>query len=114
MTQLLLAALVEKKAFVLDTIITASYTSKDIFGRTFHKRGDFKIRRVVKQNSEMLLELRSLDDNKEYVTISHSSILAIDGMDIHRYADIYDLLPDGTNKKVGKKRGRKPKNSISF
>ena len=35
-------------------------------------------------------------------------------MDLVRYADIYDLLPDGSTKKVGKKRGRKPKNYVEF
>jgi hypothetical protein len=35
-------------------------------------------------------------------------------MDITRYADIYDILPDGSRKKVGRKRGRKSKSQLSL
>ena len=41
------------------------------------------------------------------------NIKAIDGMDLHRFADIYDLMPDGSKKKTGRKRGRKPKASLT-
>lgn len=35
----------------------------------------------------------------------------IDGMDITRYAAVYNIKPDGSVKSMGKKRGRKPKSA---
>lgn len=35
----------------------------------------------------------------------------IDGMDISRYAAVYNIKPDGSTKSTGKKRGRKPKSA---
>jgi hypothetical protein len=34
---------------------------------------------------------------------------AIDGMDIERFAKVYNIKADGSVKTPGKKRGRKPK-----
>jgi hypothetical protein len=36
-------------------------------------------------------------------------LYAIDGMDIERFAKVYNIKADGSVKKPGKKRGRKPK-----
>lgn len=42
-------------------------------------------------------------------TIRGHDIVAIDGMEPERVADTYDLCEDGSPKKLGKRRGRKPK-----
>ena len=42
-------------------------------------------------------------------TIRGQDIVAIDGMEPDRVADTYDLREDGSPKKLGKRRGRKPK-----
>jgi hypothetical protein len=102
-------ALLEKQAIGSDNIITASYVVKDLFGRTFSKINEFKIEHITRNNESLTFHLHSLKDDKN-VQVGPESIQYIDGMDVPRYADIYDLLPDGSTKKVGKKRGRKPKN----
>lgn len=109
MTEQLISALIEKDAFVSDTIFTASYISQDRFGRTFPKIGDFKLHRVIKQHSNLFLELRILENAELIIKTETDSIQMIDGMDLQRFADIYDLNIDGSEKKIGKKRGRKPK-----
>jgi hypothetical protein len=114
MTLPLITALIEKNAFAHDTIITAHYYSKDLFGRNFHKQGDFKIKRILSNLDFPVLELHPVEDPRTAIQAHPSSIIAIDGMDVIRYADIYDLLPDGSSKKVGRKRGRKPKHSLSL
>lgn len=38
-------------------------------------------------------------------------IEAIDGMDIVRFASVYNIKADGSSKSQGKKRGRKPKSA---
>jgi hypothetical protein len=105
----ILVALIEKHAIGSDNIITASYAVKDLFGRTFNKITEFKIENITKSNETLTFHLNSLNDSHN-IQVGPESIQFIDGMDIIRYADIYDLLPDGSTKKVGKKRGRKPKN----
>lgn len=37
----------------------------------------------------------------------------VDGMDIKRFASVYNIKADGSDRKVGKKRGRKPKNLLN-
>lgn len=113
MTEELISALLEKNAFESSTIITAAYTSTDVFGRTFEKVGQFRVRKIVKSSHRTLFELMMSHDSSSVMLAPASNIRAVDGMDICRYADIYDLLPDGTSKKVGRKRGRKPKTQLS-
>ncbi len=109
MTEQLISALIEKQAFVDDTIFTASYHSYDLFGRVFSKIGDFKLRRVIKNQSSTLLELAILESSRLVVKANPNAIQLIDGMDLQRFAEIYDLHIDGSHKKTGRKRGRKPK-----
>lgn len=106
----LLSALMEKKALASDTIITANYETTDLFGRTFSKIGDFKIKRILKSSEHCCIELISLKDvTNSIIKTAISNIKAIDGMNVERFADIYDLHLDGSKKKIGRKRGRKPK-----
>jgi hypothetical protein len=102
-------ALLEKNALGVDNIVTASYNVTDMFGRTFKRTSDFKISNIQSNQARIFFDLIAINENKS-IRLSEESIVYIDGMDVPRYADIYDLLPDGTSKKVGKKRGRKSKN----
>jgi len=113
MTNMLISALIEKNAFAVDTIITAKYDSRDLFGRIFSKKSNFKIKRILNKHELPVLELGAIDDVAVTVTVDAGSIIAIDGMDLDRYADIYDLQFDGSSKKIGKKRGRKPKSQLA-
>lgn len=114
MSRTIIQALVEKQAFAVDTIITASYFTKDLFGRTYEKIGDFKLKRIIYSESQHLFELGSIENDNVGFRTDATGIQAIDGMDITRYADMYDILPDGTGKKVGRKRGRKSKAQLSL
>jgi len=112
MSNMLMSALIHKKAISDDTIITASYRSKDLFGRSFIKTGEFKIKKIV-GDTPPIFELGSIDVISEIIRTDAAAIKAIDGMDLIRYADIYDILPNGMSKKVGRKRGRKPKTQLT-
>lgn len=113
MNAALISALIDKNAFLKDTIITADYSSMDLFGRRFNKTGEFKVRRILRKEDTPIFELSMVDDRQGILQAPPESIRAIDGMDVMRYADIYDLHPDGSNKKVGRKRGRKPKHLLN-
>lgn len=104
----LISALVERQIINGDNVITASYTVQDSVGRTLKKVGDFGLINIEQQNNNILFVLQHVVE-KHRVRVNDESIIAIDGMDIKRYADVYDINADGSNKKIGKKRGRKPK-----
>ena len=113
MNSSLISALIEKQAFVSDTIITANYSSIDLHGRRFSKTGEFRLKRIMKSKGVPVFELKTITGGLSNIFVMPEEIRAIDGMDLMRYADIYDLHPDGTSKKVGRKRGRKPKHLLN-
>lgn len=50
---------------------------------------------------------KDIHGNRCYMRFS--DLEAIDGMDLPRYAKVYNIKADGGTAKTGKKRGRKPK-----
>jgi hypothetical protein len=104
----LISALVERHVISGDNVITASYTVQDSVGRTLKKVGNFGLINVEKSDDNIQFTLQHVIEKKR-VKVNDEAIIAIDGMDIRRYADVYDINADGSNKKIGKKRGRKPK-----
>lgn len=114
MTEPLISALMEKKAFANDTIITASYQSVDVFGRAFMKTSEFKIKRIVQNDGRAMFDLTTLNEHNALIRARSEQIKLVDGMEITRFAEIHDLLPDGSSKKIGRKRGRKPKTQLTM
>lgn len=104
----LISALVDKQAITTDNVITANYTVRDGSGRSTQRTGEFGIVRFEKMGDEIMFTLKHIVE-KNQVMINDDHILAIDGMPPCRYADVYDINLDGSDKKTGKKRGRKPK-----
>ena len=104
----LISALIEHQAIGSDNVVTASYTVRDGVGRFVKKVGTFGIVSFEKYGDTINFTLQDVIE-KNKIQVDDESILAIDGMDIGRYADVYNLNSDGTSKKLGKKRGRKPK-----
>lgn len=105
----LISTLLKKRAITEDNVITASYTVRDTVGRMYSKIGSFGIVSFEFAENHINFVMQNLVE-KNRVKLTDDSILAIDGMELDRYADVYDLNADGTSKKIGKKRGRKPKN----
>ena len=104
----LIQSMIEKDAFDSNTLITAKYMVKTTLGLNW-STGLFRIQQIKKMpRVGLMFDLIKLDDDAHTsITIYH--IIAIDGMDPARYADVYDLNGDGSAKVCGKKRGRKPK-----
>lgn len=71
--------------------------------------GDFMIHEIFAgENGNIIFGLKSTSDGKSK-RLSAETIITIDGMDPDRFASVYDVKPDGTDKKAGKRRGRRPK-----
>lgn len=104
----LINALIERNAISKDNVVTATYTVRDGVGRTLKKTGNFGIVHFERTDTNISFTLQHVVE-KNKIKVDDECIIAIDGMDIKRYADVYDINEDGSNKKTGKKRGRKPK-----
>jgi hypothetical protein len=104
----LISALVDNHAITKDNVITASYTIRTVSGRCTKRVGDFGIVGFERNDDCINFTLQHIIE-KNQIRIDDGSIIAIDGMDLGRYADVYNINEDGTHKKLGKKRGRKPK-----
>jgi hypothetical protein len=104
----LISTLVERQALTKDNVITASYTVRDGLGRSMTRVGDFGIIDLATNDENFSFTLQHVTE-KNHIRINDDMIIAIDGMDPTRYAEVYDINADGSSKKMGKKRGRKPK-----
>lgn len=104
----LMKAMLDKKALNSDTVITACHMVKDSTGRWLRRQDDFMMTSVSKHGDEYKLMLRQVIGNAA-VCVWARDVVALDGMVPERYVDVYDINPDGSTKRVGKKRGRKPK-----
>ena len=107
----LIKSLLERDGLNGDTVITAYHITKDTQGRSHRKCDQFLMAGVVRLGEEYQFRLRNMIGTAT-ITVWARDIVAFDGMDPVRYVDIYDINPDGSAKKIGKKRGRKPKVSI--
>lgn len=104
----IISALLDRRAITSDNVITASYTVIDSLGRSLKRVGNFSIVNFEQTNTNINFTLVHVVEKRK-IKINDDNILAIDGMDLKRYADVYDINADGSNKRIGKKRGRKPK-----
>lgn len=101
--------LIEKGAIKRETEVEAHYKGRDLSGCPLSRsRGIF-----------LVLGARLMEDQVTFDTIDtrwgqrqqiHSNdIIAIDGMEPERFANIFGFTEDGDVLKQGKRRGRKPK-----
>ena len=109
----LMKAMLERKVLTSDTVITANYIVRDCTGRYIHKQDDFMMIDVKQQNNEYKLTLQHLL-GAQAVSVWARDIIALDGMKPERFVEVYNINPDGTNKLMGKKRGRKSKIRCEF
>lgn len=104
----LIKSLLERNGLSRDTVITAYHMIKDAQGRSYRRCDQFVMMDVVRLGEDYQFRLKNIVGNAT-CTVWAADIVALDGMDPIRYVDIYDINPDGSAKKIGKKRGRKPK-----
>jgi hypothetical protein len=106
----LMQGLLMKEAITNDTVLTVELEFRDSIGRSLKRREDFVMLDCWVDGGQYQLRIKQLIGGRQ-ITIPADSIVALDGMDLGRYIDVYDINPDGSTKRMGKKRGRKPKNT---
>lgn len=104
----LIRSLLERNAINETTIITASYKNKDNNGRIRQYKDNFYLENLVETQGDWILHVKKVI-GQDGLQVRAQDILALDGMTLERYVDVYDINLDGSAKKMGKKRGRKPK-----
>lgn len=104
----LVGTLLSRGLIGLDTVVTARIGTKTRMGIMRYATADYTITRSEQGTGRWDLVLRSVIGQLE-VRASDGDIVALDGMSVDRYADVYNINSDGSDKKVGRKRGRKPK-----
>jgi hypothetical protein len=63
----------------------------------------------IRSDGQVVFTLANLRDGASTVVLA-PAIQDIDGMDPVRFANVYDITPEGGKVVLGKRRGRKPKN----
>jgi hypothetical protein len=91
-----------------DSMVTARISRRNAFGWPQQASDDYHLISVVENSGSFALTLREANGQGQ-LTVSSDDITAIDGMSVQRYAEIFNINPDGTARSTGRKRGRKPK-----
>lgn len=105
----LVDTLLRKGLICAATVVTAKIGVRNRLGGVRYSVGDYTITESKRHDQSWRLTLCSVIGRSE-ITATDGDIVAIDGMSVDRFADVYNINSDGTEKKMGKKRGRKPKN----
>lgn len=110
MYDLLAEIFIQKGIIKYNTSVTATYVTEQFGGvLKLEKQTDFTVIRAIKmEDGSILFDLKQVGENSRH-RVPASAIQQIEGMDPARIASVYNLKPDGTEKTVGRKRGRKPR-----
>jgi len=103
-----LMTLIDMGALAKDSIVTARQGTANRFGVVNYRSSEYLIKDIVNTAQGTLLSLRE-SDGVNMLNVMVEDVLAIDGMSIERYAEIYNINADGSLRSMGRKRGRKPK-----
>jgi hypothetical protein len=110
MHDLLAEIFIQKGIIKYNTKVSANYITEQ-FGGVLKLEAftDFSVVRAIKmEDGSIVFDLKQVNDNTRH-RVPTSAIQKIEGMDPARIASVYNLKADGTEKTVGRKRGRKPR-----
>lgn len=111
MSKQALHALLSRGFVSHETVVTAKIGRRNRHGVVEYSVDDYTILEQRIEADHYGLTLKSVIGNS-HIAANDRAILAIDGMSIERYADVYNINADGSDKRIGKKRGRKPKSAM--
>ncbi len=93
-----------------NTNVSANYVTEQFGGvLKLEALSDFLVIRAIKmEDGSIVFDLKQVNSNARH-RVPASAIQKIEGMDPARIASVYNLKADGTQKTIGRKRGRKPR-----
>ncbi len=102
----LIQTMVDRKIINSSTQVWAKFQKKDNSLRVLTLQDNFNVLEIKKHEiSEVMFKLIRVE-TKEIVSVPLENIIMVDGMTAKGFAKAYDLNLDGTNKVMGKRRGR--------
>ena len=109
LNSILARKLIEKGVIRQGTVFTASYNTYGLScANTTNTIGEF-ILVAAKALKDGTIVFEAMDEGNIQRRVSSTDIVSLDGMNVERVAEIYNLAETGTDVKVAKRRGRKPK-----
>lgn len=103
----LLKTLLQQKLIPANSVLTGRVKANTLGGTRL------KVRKSVFYNGLSMQGFTCRGELGANYLMEFDDLEAIDGMDLPRFAKVYNIKPDGSSAKSGKKRGRKPKVSIN-
>ncbi len=102
--------LFEKKLFTTGMEIVGTYQAMSLGNvNTIETNGTYTIHSISRcQDGGLAFAARSVEDGHIRAFLAEN-IVSIDGMTPTRFASVHSIAPDGLLKRVGNRRGRKPK-----
>jgi len=100
--------LIKNKLLKVDMEVDAIYESTTLDGTTKVLASGIFMIQSIQEDKEIIFKVISTHDGHNRF-IKVDDISKIDGMDPERFALVYNIQSDGSKVKVGKRRGRKPK-----
>ena len=104
----LIATLIENGILTTEAVVTARTTQINRYGMAVHTQEDYLLKSITSHSDGYRLSLSDLLE-RYHVQVGLNDITAIDGMSLDRYAEVYNINSDGSQRSIGRKRGRKPK-----
>ena len=104
----LVSELISQGKLGKDSMVTARTSRKNIWGGQQHSSDEYHLVHIAQGDGALKLTLKQ-SNGPMHITVSSDDITAIDGMSVMRYAEIFNINPDGSHRSTGRKRGRKPK-----
>lgn len=106
----LLAQLIERGVIRPRSEVDATYLGRDLGGNSLVRQtGTFLVMEVLSTSDGYVLDCANTLDGRRR-RLPGEAVLKIDGMTPERMGANFALSEDGEPMKVGKRRGRKPKN----
>ena len=99
--------LLEKNLIPINSVFTGAVRTNTLGGVAQKVRKNLYYTQLSTQGFVCRDEL-----NRQYL-MSFDDLESVDGMELPRFARVYNIKADGSNLKTGKKRGRKPKNTLN-
>jgi hypothetical protein len=104
----LIESLISSGLLNTEAVITATIPMATKWGSIRYTSGDYQLKYVDNDGRLVLKEIYSETTLKADTT----TVTAVDGMALARFADVCNVNADGSTKPIQRKRGRKPKNRM--
>lgn len=103
-----LKVLYNRGIFTTNSKILANYKGFTLDGSMIPSKGELLVKQIELSEQDVKIEATPLFGQIRYA-VKINDIIEIDGMDPPRLGRVFNINPDGSDRAMGRKRGRKAK-----